>query len=359
MNQLNERRSKRTTAQILKSKWIYLINYPTNMQVIDFAVQEARYQKPDSCSSRYIQQQVNNVYSYDDIPRILRNVYKSNSHAFKINISFGFVFERPTGAGHSIEDAINNPTDRFREITEAIVHEPSNNYYLNKTHAIRNANDMENLILSKFSDDDIREKLEKEALDTKTRLIGIFSMGIKITLLDYAIGSKLQLPKYIKDSHSIISLDDVENNMCFWACIAVMLGAKRDSYVKLMKQLFTQTYGHSNYKSYFGFDYNSELEKFEEKFQYAINIVNFKGEDKIEYIRKSDYNAIRTPKYLNFYENHFSYITNFEKLGKIFTCSECGYKARRPIEINRHSCNNTTKDYFVSEKILFGQNQEI
>jgi len=52
-------------------------------------------------------------------------------------------------------------------------------------------------------------------------------MGIKMTLLDYPIGSKVNLLEYVVKSKSIISLDNVENNMCFWACLALMKKAKK------------------------------------------------------------------------------------------------------------------------------------
>jgi len=113
-----------------------------------------------------------------------------------------------------------------------------------------------------------------------------------------------------------------------------------------MKKLFIENYGSYNH-NYTGFDYVSELDKLETNMTYAINIVNFKENDEIEYVKKSNYNSTRKPKYINLYQNHFSYITDFEKLGKIFTCSVCGYKARYPSEVNRHTCSKETTDYFV------------
>jgi len=53
------------------------------------------------------------------------------------------------------------------------------------------------------------------------------------------------------------------------------------------------------------------------------------------------------------YQNHFSYIINVEKLGKLFICSKCGYKARKPSEINKHTCIKKTVDYFEKYSTLW------
>jgi len=173
-----------------------------------------------------------------------------------------------------------------------------------------------------------------------------------MTLLDYPIGSKVNLPEYIVKSKSIISLDNVENNMCFWACLALIKGARKSGYTKLMKQLFSENYNCYN-NNYSKFDYANELNDVEKRTNFAINIVNFKENGEIQYIRKSDYNDTKTLQYLNLYHHYFSYITNFEKLGIIFTCSKCGYKASYPGRINMHTCIKETVDYFENYSTLW------
>jgi len=64
-------------------------------------------------------------------------------------------------------------------------------------------------------------------------------MMVKIFNLSYLIGTCIDLPEYISKSRHKISLDKVENNLCFWACCALMHGYKKDAYVKKMKELFT------------------------------------------------------------------------------------------------------------------------
>ena len=327
------KRTNRSVRDILLNKWIYLINHPLDYQAVDYAVQEIRKKHPATPHySKYIKQRVYTIYSREDIINALNSTYKTYSHAFKINVSFGLVFER------SIDESGN--------FVQVILHEPSNSFYLSEPRVIKNAADMQ-ILINRFSDQTLKDHYETLAPNTQTKLIGIYAMSIKLTLLSYAIGAKVDLPNYILKSKWINSLTDVENNMCFWACLALMKGCRKDRYKKEMKELFIENYKSYNH-NYPGFDYVSELDKLETNMTYAINIVNFKEDGEIEYVKKSNYNYTRKAKYINLCQNHFSYITNFENLGKIFTCAVCGYRARHPSEIDRHTCHKETTDYFVN-----------
>jgi len=127
--------------------------------------------------------------------------------------------------------------------------------------------------------------------------MGVYSLGVKIYTLGYKVGTCINLPDHIIKSRRIISLDNVESNMCFWACCALMLGEKKDSLIKKMKQLFIKYYGlyNNNHK---GFDYINELPKFEDTFEYGINIIKYKSDESIKYIYKSKY-PNKLQKYIN------------------------------------------------------------
>jgi len=62
---------------------------------------------------------------------------------------------------------------------------------------------MQRLITIYFSNHVLQEHYGYALDDSKTRLIGIYAMGIKMTLLDYPIGSKVNLPEYIVKSKTI------------------------------------------------------------------------------------------------------------------------------------------------------------
>jgi len=65
---------------------------------------------------------------------------------------------------------------------------------------------------------------------------------------------------------------------------------KKDAYVKKMKEFFTKYYGKYN-DNYIGFDYNSELAKFENTFDYAINIIKYNKDNSMSYIYKSPHST--------------------------------------------------------------------
>ena len=53
-------------------------------------------------------------------------------------------------------------------------------------------------------------------------------------------------------------------------------------------------------KTYIGFDYINELDRFESTSKYAINIIKFNEDNSAKYIRKSNMNEQKIPKYLNY-----------------------------------------------------------
>jgi len=74
---------------------MYLINHPLNFQAVDYVIHKLRQKHAgDYYDSKYIKQRVYYIHSYEDIPKALNNVYKNNSRAFKINVSFGIIFEK-------------------------------------------------------------------------------------------------------------------------------------------------------------------------------------------------------------------------------------------------------------------------
>jgi len=77
--------------------------------------------------------------------------------------------------------------------------------------------------------------------------MGVYSLGVKIYDLGYKVGTCINLPDHIIKSRRILSLDKVENNLCFWACCALMHGARRDKYITKTKDIFIKYYG--SYKS--------------------------------------------------------------------------------------------------------------
>ena len=118
--------------------------------------------------------------------------------------------------------------------------------------------------------------MSKRFKDSKTKLVGIYSMAVKVIRLDFLIGcNKIKLPQYIWKSRFINALADCDTNMCFWACLALAEGCRKDRWKTKAKELFKEFYSKDFNQNYKGFNLNEleEYEKFNKK--YAINVVNY------------------------------------------------------------------------------------
>src|SRR6267154_5444752 len=279
--------------------------------------------------SKYLKMEFfNHITSLQNIHECLYSVYQNEDNSIKINISFGYV--------------------TIKEETISLI-KPGRNYFFSETKVIKNNEDLK-LLQNEITHDSIIVHLTNQFPDTQTQLLGIYSMAVKITRLDYLIGGKITLPKYIIDSRFINSLQEVNNNLCFWACIALAKGCRKDRYKTVANELFTEFYRNTNPympSMYAGFDYIRELDLYEHFSDFAINIVSFYDNGTISYIIKTLYPG-RSPIYLNLYLNHFSYITNFEKLAKVYLCKRCDAKFRDNFNMQTHfdTCVLEQKDVF-------------
>ncbi|HLX53642.1 MAG TPA: hypothetical protein VKR58_06860, partial [Aquella sp.] len=303
-------------------------------------VEEARLKYPKEHYSKYLKMYYyNHITSLDDVHDNLMKTYKEENNAFKLLLSFGYVTEK------RIEKK-DEPDEYVIKLYYA-----SQQHFYDKPKTIKNKNDMSN-VSSKINREKIIEKLTAKFPDTKTRLLGVYSMSIKVIRLDYPIGAKIQLPDYIKKSSFIIGLEDAENNLCFWACLAIAEGCTKNRYITKARELFNQFYktNMKKFDDYKGFDFVNELDKYEAfNTKYAINIVNYNEDGSVEYVRRSDFNGDRTPIYLNLYFDHFSYIGNLEKLAKMYVCNRCSSKFGDNFHLSRHmnTCNLEQQDAFV------------
>jgi len=105
---------------------MYLINHPLNFQAVNYVIQKLREKHPgDYYDSKYIKQNVYNIHSYEDIYKALNNVYKNNSRAFKINVSFVIIFEKLVFTPSKNESHLLTS-----DIANIVSHKPSNKFYL-------------------------------------------------------------------------------------------------------------------------------------------------------------------------------------------------------------------------------------
>lgn len=160
---------------------------------------------------------------------------------------------------------------------------------------------------------------------------------------DIPIGASISLPVFIKNSKSIISFENVPNNLCFWHCLAHHKHPKQrlDRLSSIVKELFEEYYKKS-FNNYQGVD-EEEFESIETYFSVKINIY-CTTEKKATLLRHSN-KQINDILNLNLYNdkqiNHFSYIKNINILSKTFQCPEFNTFLSEAKKMNRHSlkCN--------------------
>src|SRR6266516_45498 len=280
----------------------------------------------------------NNIKSLDDIVKSFMTTYKKENKAFKLLFSFGYVTEKHEEMEYKLK-----------------LYQPSQQYFYDEPVCIRNKKDMTSLI-SKINAEHVVHKITEKFPNSATRLIGVYSVAVKVIRLDYPIGSKIKLPDYIISSNFVVGLENVGNNLCFWACIALAEGAQPKRYIRKAKELFHTFYPNKTVNDYVGFDFVNELDKYEAfNTKYAINIVSYYEDESLEYVRRSEYNTNRTPIYLNLYLDHFSYIPDLEKLVKIYICNRCNANFRGNFNMERHikTCKLEQEDTFVNYSKIY------
>ena len=93
--------------------------------------------------------------------------------------------------------------------------------------------------------------------DTKTKVIGVFQMLVKIYDTNDPIGANIVLPNILLNSKFVYNAvypitDKEDDNLCFWRCLAKYFNPKvpHRKLIKISKKLFNEFYNkpHKNYE---------------------------------------------------------------------------------------------------------------
>jgi hypothetical protein len=262
----------------------------------------------------------------EELKQNIVNIHTRQKLRYWLDIQFGYVLR-------NVED---NETTNFY---------PSENTSFFNDGEIPMINNDINVILDQIEQDTIVERLKRP--NSKYSIERIYEYVILTTSIpDIPIGASVSLPEFIKNSKSIISFENVPNNLCFWYCLAHHKQPRQrlDRLSSIAKELFEQYYKKS-FNKYQGVD-EAELESIENYFSIKINIYST-TEKKAILLRHSN-KQINDILNLNLYTdkqiNHFSYIKNINRLSKTFQCPECNTFLSEAKKMNRHSltCNKGT-----------------
>ena len=330
-----------------ESDIFWIINYPQDNQLVNNIINNYRsnYSRIGKSNKK---KWVNNIFynhikSHQDIIHILSQTYKKATSAIKINFSLGIVTEELKEVNYEYHIKSAGELERFSTINEQGKNIPELFHIYNR----RTFNNM----IRECSEEKIINWLNSLLSSSSSKLIGVFSMAVKIIRLDQPIGcTKINLPDWILNSNYIISLSNIENNLCFFACIALAENCRRDRFTGRCIKLFYEFYGKNNitteklrnyegikYEENLGWIMDDEIYKYElmDK-RFAINIYRLYEDCSCCVLRKSSFNpkdlekpknGERIPIFLNLYQGHFSYISNTRPIFK-YRCKCC----KRPVD---------------------------
>ncbi len=336
------------------------------------------------------------------IAELVKGIFDKQKNAFKINVAFGFVLR-------------NNETGELK-----YHYSSTNTRVLTAPFFIQNREDFLSF-LEKLLQQDPLEYARLQRPNSKWVVDLVTNMTLYIFRIpNHPIGTyHVQLPGYISSNKAIISLTNdpakkgvqYRDNLCFFRCLALHQGFTPDRLVKKTKELFHQYSPDGNYKNFPGVTL-AEMSKLEEIFNVNIVVYELVKED-ISVIDNDDVendgdnkeiststdieaqmededqinasSASRTsPKdettpsifarliqrsldkyedtmYLNLYDRHFSYITDFKKYSKSFVCRKCHKLWKSGWQLTRHeakcdgdgSRHKYPGGYFISPPTIF------
>ena len=92
--------------------------------------------------------------------------------------------------------------------------------------------------------------------------------------MDFTIGCPVSLPKYLVRNRSIVALNNYDDNLCFFRCLAVRRGARPDYCTRLARKLFFNAHQHEKANTFRGIKWEAgnNMDLYEGHFKININV---------------------------------------------------------------------------------------
>ena len=271
----------------------------------------------------------------ETIAQALEDIFRRQSNAFKVNLSFSFILQ-------------HRETGEYRYFYAS-----NNQQFLKSPKLIRNQQDLDNL-LDFLASQDFPSHLKDQRPNTKWVIERIVSLRIHLVMTTYPLGNSPKLPVYIKNNRYIIGLEKDEHtaktykdHLCFFRCLAIgKYKFTRHNCNRKAEELFDQYCEHFevNPRDFKGVELTDfpKLEKYYETRLFAM-FLKEDGTAKTLYLSQASFPS---KIYMNVYHNHLSYITDIKMYSKQFICNRCGKLSTRMLDSQRHEtkCDGTV-DY--------------
>ena len=268
----------------------------------------------------------------DEIMSHIEDIYENQNNSFKLNINLGFILR-------------NRKNGAYR------YHIPYGNSYLFRTPFTITRHGSLRALKNKIKRLNPAAYVENQRPNSVWELAYITNIHFDITLLDYVLGqtTTTNLPKHVKDSNSILTFTEQDDNLCFFRCMAWHQCKSQTGLEALTHRKF-QTWG----------DYRSintnkkfpgvklcDIPDLENCFQVNINVFQLLEHQKVTVHYKSQ-SSFSDTLYLDMQGNHLSYVKDIDNYAKRYQCPRCDRLFKRYYHLKRHYsvCSKVTKYKF-------------
>ena len=286
-----------------------------------------------------------------EIQNHLNSIYSSENNAFRLNIALGML----------LRDVETGETRYF------IPYE--NEMMFDTPQAISNRRDL-NRVLNRLRDLDVREYVNNRKPKSSLKPQFVTNLVYYVYKTNFPLGAgSRKVPDFIRKKRCIVTLDSrtsgeaYDDNLCLFRCLVYhRLGKVDEGEVKkfFLDWCASNAFKNSQ-KTFKGVSFD-ELPLFEDTFQVNLNMYELAyetGDDVIIPRFLSQENHADT-MYVNLYENHTSYISNFQAYSGKSQCPSCFRLFSRLYQLKQHMriCSNIKKcrfpgGFYHSPKTVF------
>ena len=269
----------------------------------------------------------------DEISNHLNHIFEHEDHAFRLNVSLGMI----------LRDVSDNSYRYFIPYTNEQVF-PVNEVVSNRRDLAR--------VITRLRDLDLRAYVNNLKPKSSLKPFYVTNINYYVYPTDYPLGCHdVVVPNFIKNCRYLVSMDrfrsqPFNDNLCMFRCL--YYSRHKNVRAKGVQALFEQwcdfTTCSKSIENFKGVQL-SDVPKFEDCFRVCLNIYDRQEESGFvipRYLSKAEFDNVL---YLNMYQTHVSYITNFRMYAKKFQCPKCLRHWKYPSLIKRHlrSCSNNLK----------------
>ena len=272
----------------------------------------------------------------DEIMNYVKYVFEQQSSSFKFNMAFGLILR-------------NEEDEEFKYFipyTNATIF-PSNLVMSAKKDLLKISTKLQNM--------DISDYIRKQRPSTKWRVAMVTNVLCYVYSTGFPLGSG-KLPEYIVNSHVIKGLECHRNgklykdNLCAFRCLAAHRKQKEETvipqYYHQWAEYFALHCGKAipdDRGAYEGVNLN-DMHHFENCFSLQVTVAELKVNGNV-IVRHHSSTDFDEKMYLNVYDQHLSYITNFSAYAQKFECPSCNRMFKLMWDVKRHLrvCSTLTK----------------